>query len=75
MYSLLCFYFLQYGFVNSALEKLVIRRFGEEIWQEIYAKAAVMIGEEHTFMINTVYDDRVTFEVIEATVEILGVLN
>ena len=61
--------------MNSALEKLIIRRFGEEIWQEVYAKAAVMIGEEYTFMTNTIYDDKDTAEVIKAAVEILGMCD
>lgn len=26
---------VQYGFVNSALEKLIIRRFGVEKWDEV----------------------------------------
>lgn len=62
-----------YGFVNSALEKLITRRFGEEIWQEIHAKAAVVIGEEHSFMTNHIYNDKDTVEVIKAAVEILGI--
>ena len=58
--------------MNSALEKLITRRFGEEIWQEIHAKAAVVIGEEHSFMTNHIYNDKDTVEVIKAAVEILG---
>lgn len=29
------FFFMQYGFVNSALEKLIKRRFGVDKWEEI----------------------------------------
>ena len=29
------FFVLQYGFVNHALEMMIVRRFGEEVWDEI----------------------------------------
>ena len=57
--------------MNSALEKLIIRRFGEEIWQEVYARAAV-IGEEPSFKTHTIYGDEDTVDLIKACVDILG---
>ena len=66
----------QYGFVNSALEKLIQRRFGEEMWQEICAKAAVLNGtgeeERGTFMTHFIYEDQITGALVSAAVEILG---
>ena len=34
IYLFVCMY-AQYGFVNSALEKLICRRFGREKWEEV----------------------------------------
>ena len=63
--------------MNSALEKLIQRRFGEEMWQEIRAKAAVVNGngeeERGTFMTHFIYDDQITSALVTAAVEILGV--
>ena len=62
--------------MNSALEKLIQRRFGEEIWQEVRAKAAVLngIGEEErgTFMTHFIYGDHITSALVAAAVDILG---
>ena len=62
--------------MNSALEKLIQRRFGEEIWQEVRAKAAVLngIGEEErgTFITHFIYGDHITSALVAAAVDILG---
>lgn len=47
---------LQYGFVNSALEKLVQRRFGREKWDEIRFKNTRTQTNAHILcMLNVVY--------------------
>lgn len=60
-----------YGFVNSALEKLVRRRFGSEKWEEIRQRANIL-GERSTFLVNTVYKDEDTYVVVKAATEVLG---
>lgn len=35
IYIYFFFYILQYGFVNHALELLVLRNYGPEVWEDI----------------------------------------
>uniref|UniRef100_A0A0A9X0F7 Guanylate cyclase soluble subunit beta-1 n=4 Tax=Lygus hesperus TaxID=30085 RepID=A0A0A9X0F7_LYGHE len=60
-----------YGFVNYALELLVLRKFGEETWDQIKAKADVVM--EGNFLVRQIYDDEITYNLIGAAVEILGI--
>lgn len=63
---------VMYGFVNSALEKLIKRRFGVEKWEEIRSHANVVLGETDAFQVNHVYKDDDTYAVVTAASEVLG---
>ena len=58
-----------YGLVNKAVEDLVVSNFGEEKWQAIKAKAGV---EEEVFISNEGYPDEMTYSLVGAAVEVLG---
>ncbi|XP_023168577.2 guanylate cyclase soluble subunit beta-1 isoform X1 [Drosophila hydei] len=60
-----------YGFVNYALELLVLKHFGEEIWEKIKKKA--MVSMEGQFLVRQIYDDEITYNLIGAAVEILKI--
>lgn len=60
-----------YGFVNHALELLVLRRYGEETWEAIKKKAGVNL--EGRFLVRIVYDDLKTYDLVGAATEVLGV--
>ncbi|XP_067617258.1 guanylate cyclase soluble subunit beta-1 isoform X2 [Eurosta solidaginis] len=60
-----------YGFVNYALELLVLKNFGEEIWDQIKKKA--MVSMEGQFLVRQTYDDEITYNLIGAAVEILNI--
>ncbi|KAM7362261.1 guanylate cyclase soluble subunit beta-1-like isoform 1-T3 [Cochliomyia hominivorax] len=60
-----------YGFVNYALELLVLKHFGEEIWEKIKKKA--MVTMEGQFLVRQIYDDEITYNLIGAAVEILNI--
>ncbi|XP_039948864.1 guanylate cyclase soluble subunit beta-1 [Bactrocera tryoni] len=60
-----------YGFVNYALELLVLKNFGEEIWDQIKKKA--MVSMEGQFLVRQTYDDEITYNLIGAAVEILHI--
>uniref|UniRef100_H2ZCI8 Guanylate cyclase soluble subunit beta-1 n=1 Tax=Ciona savignyi TaxID=51511 RepID=H2ZCI8_CIOSA len=59
----------QYGFVNYALEQLVLRNFGEEIWNEIKQEADLHMQGQ--FIQRIVYDDVCTFDLVKAAVKVL----
>ncbi|CAG9858572.1 unnamed protein product [Phyllotreta striolata] len=58
-----------YGFVNYALEVLVVKTFGEETWETIKKKAEFQM--EGHFLVRQIYEDEVTYNIIGAAVEIL----
>uniref|UniRef100_H2ZCI6 Guanylate cyclase soluble subunit beta-1 n=1 Tax=Ciona savignyi TaxID=51511 RepID=H2ZCI6_CIOSA len=58
-----------YGFVNYALEQLVLRNFGEEIWNEIKQEADLHMQGQ--FIQRIVYDDVCTFDLVKAAVKVL----
>lgn len=60
-----------YGFVNYALELLVLKHFGESIWEQIKNKA--MVSMEGQFLVRQIYDDEITYNIIGAAVEILNI--
>ncbi|KAK2170347.1 hypothetical protein LSH36_3g16010 [Paralvinella palmiformis] len=60
-----------YGFVNHALQMLVIQKFGEEIWEEIKKEAAIEM--EGDFLVRLVYDDTVSYDLIAAASKILDI--
>lgn len=61
-----------YGFVNSALEKLIKRRFGEDKWEEIREHAKVILDEKDSFQVNHVYNDTDTYGLVASAAEVLG---
>ncbi|CAG9762829.1 unnamed protein product [Ceutorhynchus assimilis] len=60
-----------YGFVNYALELLVIQTFGEETWETIKKKADVQM--EGQFLVRQIYEDELTYNLISAAVEVLSI--
>ncbi|XP_014277846.1 guanylate cyclase soluble subunit beta-1 isoform X2 [Halyomorpha halys] len=60
-----------YGFVNYALELLVLNKFGEEIWVKIKKKANVVM--EGKFLVRQIYDDCITYNLISAAQEVLEI--
>lgn len=57
-----------YGLVNKAVEQLVKANFGEAKWQEIAKRANV----DQSFVSMTSYPDQVTFDLVAAASEVLG---
>ncbi|KAK6976642.1 guanylate cyclase soluble subunit beta-1-like isoform X1 [Biomphalaria glabrata] len=60
-----------YGFVNYALELLVIRNFGEEAWKEI--KQEAYLDMDGDFLVRQVYDDSVSYDLVGAACKVLNV--
>jgi hypothetical protein len=58
-----------YGMVNKAVEEMVTNQFDEETWEKIKAKAAI---EEEIFISNESYPDEVTYRLVAAASETLG---
>lgn len=59
-----------YGLVNQAVEELLTERFGQAAWQQIKARAGVT---EEVFLRMTPYPDAITFRLVGAASEVLGV--
>ncbi|XP_047121448.1 guanylate cyclase soluble subunit beta-1 [Schistocerca piceifrons] len=60
-----------YGFVNYALELLVLKTFGEETWEKIKKNADVVMDGQ--FLVRQIYEDEVTYNLIGAAVEVLKI--
>ncbi|CAH1174092.1 unnamed protein product [Phaedon cochleariae] len=60
-----------YGFVNYALELLVIKTFGEDTWEIIKKNAQVQM--EGQFLVRQIYEDELTYNLIGAAVDILKI--
>jgi len=58
-----------YGMVNEAVRGLVSLNFGEDTWTKIHTKA----GVSSSFVALESYDDAVTYNLVGAAVEVLGV--
>ena len=58
------------GMVNRAAENLVVSNFGEEKWLAIKEKAGV---EVDVFLSNESYPDKMTYDLVGAASEVLGV--
>ena len=56
-----------YGMVNQAVRGLVIENFGEDVWHKIHTTAQAPEG----FVSLQLYDDTVTFKLVEASVAVL----
>ncbi|XP_058789203.1 guanylate cyclase soluble subunit beta-1 isoform X2 [Phymastichus coffea] len=60
-----------YGFVNYALELLVVKTFDNETWEAIKKDAAVNM--EGQFLVRQIYEDEVTYNIIGAAVKRLKI--
>ena len=58
-----------YGMVNRAVEGLVCSKFGEEKWELVKSRAGV---EEDVFLSNESYPDAMTYRLVGAASEVLG---
>ena len=58
-----------YGMVNKAVEEMVCMHHGETVWEEIKSKAGVDVD---VFMSNEGYPDDVTYRLVGAASEVLG---
>lgn len=58
-----------YGMVNKALEEMVVLAHGEATWELIKDKAKVDV---EVFVANEGYDDAITYQLVGATSEVLG---
>lgn len=59
-----------YGLVNKGIEDLIIENFGEENWRKVKIKANVHV---ETFLAMESYPDEVTYNLVSAASEVLGV--
>jgi hypothetical protein len=59
-----------YGMVNKAVQELIIRQHGEEVWQRIRGLARL---EEDIFISNEPYPDELTYRLVGAASEVLNV--
>ncbi|KYB27920.1 Soluble guanylate cyclase 88E-like Protein [Tribolium castaneum] len=60
-----------YGFVNYALELLVVKTFGEETWETIKKNADLQM--EGSFLVRQIYEDELTYNLISAAVDVLQI--
>ncbi|GLV36126.1 Guanylyl cyclase beta-subunit at 100B [Carabus blaptoides fortunei] len=60
-----------YGFVNYALELLVVKTFGDETWEKI--KKSADVNMEGQFLVRQIYEDEITYNLIAAAVELLQI--
>lgn len=60
-----------YGFVNHALELLVIQNFGEPVWEKIKREADIEM--DGSFLVRLVYDDDITYNIVEAAERVLKI--
>ncbi|KAI1292795.1 Guanylate cyclase soluble subunit beta-1 [Halotydeus destructor] len=60
-----------YGFVNHALELLVVRNFGNEVWDQIKKEADVEM--EGSFLVRIIYDDAITYNLVGAAEKVLKI--
>lgn len=58
-----------YGMVTKAVGEMVCKNFGEETWERIKSKAEVDID---VFISNDPYPDEITYKLVGAAVEVLG---
>ena len=59
-----------YGMINKAIRTLVIREAGEEVWEQVLVASEI---DEDVYEDLEGYDDGVTFALVGATSETLGV--
>uniref|UniRef100_A0A8C5A7W7 Guanylate cyclase soluble subunit beta-1 n=1 Tax=Gadus morhua TaxID=8049 RepID=A0A8C5A7W7_GADMO len=61
----------QYGFVNHALELLVLRNYGPGIWEDI--KREAQLDVEGQFLVRIIYDDAKTYDLVAAASKVLKI--
>ncbi|KAI9557744.1 hypothetical protein GHT06_017573 [Daphnia sinensis] len=60
-----------YGFVNYALELLVLENYGKDVWEQIKKEAEVNM--EGHFLVRQIYEDDVTYNIVGAAERVLQV--
>uniref|UniRef100_A0AAQ4R9A4 Guanylate cyclase soluble subunit beta-1 n=1 Tax=Gasterosteus aculeatus aculeatus TaxID=481459 RepID=A0AAQ4R9A4_GASAC len=60
-----------YGFVNHALELLVLRNYGPEVWEDIKKEAQLDI--EGQFLVRIIYEDGKTYDLVAAASKVLKI--
>ncbi|CAB1432275.1 unnamed protein product [Pleuronectes platessa] len=60
-----------YGFVNHALELLVLRNYGPEVWEDIKREAQLDI--EGQFLVRIIYEDGKTYDLVAAASKVLKI--
>ena len=58
-----------YGLVNKAIEGLVVENYGDNVREEIKAKAKIDID---VFISNEAYEDQITYDLVGAASEVLN---
>uniref|UniRef100_A0A8C2HSP9 Guanylate cyclase soluble subunit beta-1 n=1 Tax=Cyprinus carpio TaxID=7962 RepID=A0A8C2HSP9_CYPCA len=64
-------HFWQYGFVNHALELLVLRNYGPDVWEDIKREAQVDV--EGQFLVRIIYEDAKTYDLVAAASKVLKI--
>lgn len=60
-----------YGFVNHALELLVLRNFGVETWEKIKKEAEIEMDGQ--FLVRLIYEDEMTYNIVAAAEKVLQI--
>ncbi|TKS68251.1 Guanylate cyclase soluble subunit beta-1 [Collichthys lucidus] len=60
-----------YGFVNHALELLVLRNYGPDVWEDIKREAQLDI--EGQFLVRIIYEDAKTYDLVAAASKVLKI--
>lgn len=60
-----------YGFVNYALELLVLRNFGEDAWKKIKHEAYLEMDGD--FLVRQIYEDSISYDLVGAACKVLNV--
>lgn len=58
-----------YGLINSSLQSMIRKKFGEETWNKVLSASGV---PEDSFLSMRSYDDAVTYDLVGAASEVLG---
>lgn len=58
-----------YGLINNSMKEMICKQFGEDKWQEVMKVSGV---PENSFLTMRSYDDRITYDLVGAAAEVLG---
>lgn len=64
-----------FGLVYQSLERMIIRRYGLEIWEEICQILTFEISSDYTFCVHKQYDDGLALQIVQVASEIIGISN